>query len=305
MAVYFRLLYKRLIRTLKDLGINLYLGIIFGAFIFILLSNVLFKRVEYFQYVYVGMALIAGLQLGRAGRNEFLKNIYTTINYLKLRLLENIALALPFVLLLIWKGFYACALATICVSSIISLYNKMGRSTFVIPSPFFKRPFEFTIGFRKYYWILIIVYAITLIALSVGNFNLAIFAYLTTLMVCMSFYSGEDPLFYVWIHSQNSKVFLKNKVKTAILYSLYISFPIGVLLISFFPFRALIIILVTLFGFLYILLGVIAKYANYPNQTNLLQILTMAIGMVVPPFLLLLIPYFYRKSAKKLSVYLK
>jgi hypothetical protein len=305
MAVYFRLQYKRLIRILKDLGINPYIGIIFGALIFILLSNVLFKRVTYFQYVYIVIALIAGLQLGKTARNEFLKNIYTTGNYLKLRLLENLALTSPFVLFLMCKSFYTCALAAICLSLLVSLCNKMGRSTFVIPSPFFRRPFEFTIGFRKYYWILIIIYAVTLIALSVGNFNLAIFAYLSTLLVCMSFYSGAEPLFYVWMHSQNPTVFLKNKLKTAMLYSLYISFPIGVSLICFFPLKAWIIILVTLCGFLYVLLGVVAKYSNYPNQTNLLQILTMSIGMVLPPFLLLLIPYFFLTSAKKLNTYLK
>jgi hypothetical protein len=305
MAGYFQLLYIRLIRTLKDFGINPYLGIIFGALIFILLSISLFKRVAYFQYVYSVVALIAGLPLGKAQRNEFLKNIYTTGNYQKLRLLENLAVALPFVLLLISKSFYACALTTICFSSLVSLYNKIGRSTVVIPSPFFKRPFEFTIGFRKYYWILIIIYTVTLIALSVGNFNLAIFAYLSILLVCMSFYSGAEPLFYVWIHAQNSKVFLNNKIKTAMQYSVFISFPVGVLLISFFPFRALIILPITLCGLLYVLLGVIAKYTNYPNQTSLLQILTMAIGMTFPPFLLLLIPYFYIKSTKKLNDYLK
>jgi hypothetical protein len=251
------------------------------------------------------MALIVGLQLGEVGRNEFLKNIYTTVNYLKLRVLENLALAFPFVILLIYKGFYACALVTICFSLLVSLYNKVGRSVFVIPSPFFKRPFEFTIGFRKYYWLLIIIYTVILIALSVGNFNLAIFAYLSILLVCMSFYSGAEPLFYVWIHAQNAKVFLGNKIKTATLYSLYISLPVGILLISFFPLKALIILSVTLCGILYVLFGVIAKYTNYPNQTNLLQILTMAIGLVFPPFLLLLIPYFYKKSTKKLNPYLK
>ena len=305
MAGYFRLLYKRLIRILKDFGINPYLGIVFSILIFILLSNTLFKKVAYFQYIYVAMALMFNLQLGKAGRNEFLKNIYTAINYLKLRALENLALALPFVIVLIYKSFYACALVTVCCSLLGSLYNKIGRSTFVIPSPFFKRPFEFSIGFRKYYWILILIYTVTLIALSVGNFNLAIFAYLSIFLVCMSFYSYAEPLFYVWIHAQNAEVFLKNKIKTALLYSLYISLPVCVLLISFFPFKALIILLVTLCGIFYVLIGVIAKYTNYPNQTNLLQILTMAVGILIPPFLLILIPYFFKKSTEKLNAYLK
>ncbi|TFF33587.1 hypothetical protein [Mucilaginibacter psychrotolerans] len=219
--------------------------------------------------------------------------------------MENLTLASPFVIVLFYKGFYLCALVTLCFSLLVLWYNKVGRSVFVIPSPFFRRPFEFSIGFRKYYWALILIYAVTLIALLVGNFNLAIFAYVSLLLVCMSFYATAEPVYYVWIHAQNPNVFLKEKMITAMLYSLYISLPLCVLLIGFFPLHVLIILSVTLCGFFYVLLGVIAKYANYPNQTSLIQIIAMAIGLVFPPFLLLLIPYFYKKSTQKLNAYLK
>jgi len=305
MIIYFQLQYKRLLRILKDFGINPYLGVILGVLVFVLLSSTLFNKIAYFEYVYVIIAVIAILQLGKTERNDFLKNIYTANNYLKLRLLENMAVALPFALFLLSKNFYACTLGVGFFSLLLPFYNNNGQSNFIIPSPFSKRPFEFTIGFRKYYWLFIIIYAVTAISIAVGNFNLGIFAYLGILIVCMSFYSATEPVFYVWVHSQQSTVFLKNKIKTALLYSNFISLPIAGSLVCYFPLKALIIVAVSACGALYIILGVVAKYTNYPNQISLLQVFMMSIGMVFPPILLVLIPHFFLKSAKKLNIYLK
>jgi len=305
MIIYFQLQYKRLFRILKDFGINPYLGAILGVVIFILLSNTLFSKITYFEYIYVIITLIAVLQLGKTERNDFLKNSYTANSYLKLRLLENLVVALPFAVILLIKGFYVCVLGTAGGSLLLSFYNNIGQSNFTIPSPFSKKPFEFTVGFRSYYWLYIIIYAVTVISFSVGNFNLGIFAYLGVLIVCMSFYSTPEPVFYVWIHAQQPAAFLKAKIKTALLYSLFTSLPIGIALTCFFPSKVFIVIAVSICGFLYVIFGVVAKYTNYPNHITLLQVFTMSIGMIFPPALLVLIPYFYLKSAKKLSTYLK
>jgi len=305
MIIYFQLQYKRLFRILKDFGINPYLGVILGTVGFILLSNLLFNKITYFNYYYGILALIMIMQLGKTHRNDFLKNIYTAKNYLKLRLFENLLIVLPFTFILLIKGFYVCALGTMCGSLLFSFYNNMGQSNFIIPSPFSKRPFEFTIGFRKYYGLLIILYIIVAISISVGNFNLGIFAYLGILLICMSFYSNAEPLFYVWVHSQTPNIFLKNKIKTAILYSFFIGLPVAVLLIIYFPLKTPIILIVGICGFLYITLSVVAKYVNYPKQITLLHGFAISSGMIFPPILLVLIPYFFLKSAKKLNVYLK
>jgi hypothetical protein len=305
MVVYFLLQYKRLLRTLKDFGINPYLGFALGALAFFLLSNILFVKVAYSQLYYSLIALSGIFQLGEARRNEFLKTIYTKITYQNIRLLENLIIILPFAYFLIFKAFYTCALALIFLGLVCSFYTVSKNFSLIIPSPFHKRPFEFTTGFRKNFGIFAIIYAIIIIALSVNNFNLALLAYLSIYLVCLSFYSNAEPVFYVWVHSQESTIFLRNKIKTAVHYSLFVSLPTCILLTCFYPPKAFLIITVSLCGFLYVIISVVSKYANYPNQTTLLQSLIMSLGLVFPPLLLLLIPHFYFKSAKKLNTYLK
>jgi len=121
----------------------------------------------------------------------------------------------------------------------------------------------------------------------------------------MGFYSVAEPVFFVWIFSQQPPGFLKSKIKTAVVYSLFISSPLAIALICFYPSYTPVVALVCLCGLLYVILGVVAKYAGYPDQISLLHVLAMGIGMICPPLLLLLIPYFYKRSVKKLSIYLK
>ncbi|MGZ3874541.1 MAG: hypothetical protein ACXVJD_16590 [Mucilaginibacter sp.] len=305
MTVYFRLQCKRVIRILTEFGINPYLGITLCVALFIWLSNFLFNRVAYLQYVYAAVALLTVLQLGEAKRNEFLNSIYAKNRYRKLRLLENLVLGLPFICFLIARSFYNLAFVTAVCCLLCSIYNRVGRTNFVIPSPFSKRPFEFTVGFRKYYLIVLVIYIVTVISLAVGNFNLGIFTYIGALLVCMSFYAETEPAFYVWIHAQRPPAFLKNKIRTAVRYSLYISLPIGALLVGFYPSKAFIIIAVGICGLLYVVLGVVGKYTNYPNQISLPQAFAMVIGVIFPPAMLLLVPHFYLKSVKKLNTCLK
>lgn len=290
---------------LTEFGLNPYLGIIVCTAVFILLSNFLFNRIAYVQYVYAAVALLAVLQLGEAKRNEFVKSIYTKNRYRKLRLLENLVLGLPFICFLIARNFDSLAFVTAVCCLVCSIYNRIGRTNFVIPSPFSGRPFEFTVGFRRYYLIFLAIYIVTIISLAVGNFNLGIFSYIAALLVCMSFYAETEPAFYVWIHAQRPPAFLKNKIRTAVRYSLYISLPIGALLVGFYPSKAFIVIAVCICGFLYVVMGVVGKYTNYPNQVSLPQAFAMVIGVIFPPAMLLLVPHFYLKSVKKLNTCLK
>jgi hypothetical protein len=305
MITYFQFQYKRLLRSIKELGVNPYLAIVVCLLIFLYVSNSLFNKVEYFQYLYVVLAAIAFSLLGNADRNEFLKNIFTLEDYRKLRLFENLILALPFFFFLLFRHFYILAFVTLACSLICSTYNNFGRSNFNIPSPFSKKPFEFTVGFRNSYLVFIILYIIAIISISVGNFNLGIFTYLILFLVCLNFYAYAEPLFYVWIHAQQPNIFLKNKIRIAILYSFYISIPVAVSLVLFYPLKAYITVIVGICGLLYVVLAVLVKYTNYPGQAKLPQVFLMALGIIFPPLLLLLIPYFYLKSVKKLNIYLK
>ncbi|WP_183575607.1 hypothetical protein HDF18_17035 [Mucilaginibacter sp. X5P1] len=225
--------------------------------------------------------------------------------YRKIRLVENMLIASPFVFFLALQHFFILSLTALICGMLSSLYNEWGKSSFVIFSPFSKEPFEFTVGFRKSYWLLAILYILTIISISVGNFNLGVAALLGVMLVCMNFYSITEPIFYVWIYTQQPKYFLIGKVKTAMLYSISLVLPLMILLSVFYPAKVFIILGITLIGLLYIAMSVVAKYTNYPAQINLLQIIKLGAGVIFPPFMLIIIPHFYLQSIRKLNVYLK
>ncbi|MBK7030860.1 MAG: hypothetical protein IPH45_17355 [Bacteroidales bacterium] len=52
------------------------------------------------------------------------------------------------------------------------------RWNFTIPTPFSKHPFEFAVGFRKTFLAWLFAYFLTIMAISVGNFNLGVFSWL-------------------------------------------------------------------------------------------------------------------------------
>ncbi|RFZ95463.1 hypothetical protein D0C36_08050 [Mucilaginibacter conchicola] len=305
MPAYFGLQYKRLLRSIKDFGMNPYLGMVLAALLFFWLSKTLFSRIAYFQYYYAAAALFMVLQLSETRRNDFLKNIYTKTNYARLRLLENLLLVFPFVIFLVVRGFYICATGAITGSLICSFYNKFSRSAFVIPSPFSKQPFEFTTGFRKYYPAFIVIYAVTAIAVVVGNFYLGAFLDLLCWLVCMNFYSTTEPSYYVWIHAQSPKEFLTGKIKTALRYSFISSLPLAIVLCACFPAKAWVVAVICFCGLLYMTAGVLLKYTGYPKQISLPATIIAGIGIIIPPLLLFVIPFFYNRAIQKLTSTLK
>ena len=169
-----------------DFGLPLLIGYTLLPFVFILLSNYLFEKTEFANYAYVLFAISFISKLSEPKRNDFLKSIFNKYNYKKLRILENIIYCLPFTLFLIYqKKIIFSVILNLCVI-IIMLFNFSANLSVAIPTPFSKKPFEFTIGFRKTFYIFPIVYFLTYISVSVGNFNLGIFSMLLIGITCFS-----------------------------------------------------------------------------------------------------------------------
>jgi len=89
---------------------------------------------------------------------------------------------------------------------------------YTIPTPFYKKPFEFIIGFRTAIGMIGFAYFLTIMGISVGNFNLGIFSLLVVFLTSFSFYAQPDSQFYVWIFSHSSATFLLDKIKIGIGY---------------------------------------------------------------------------------------
>lgn len=305
MKYHFKLQYLRFKRDCISIGINPFLGIGIVVCSFVIFSEVIFKKISYSPLLYLLTALVIISTFGEEVRNQFLKSIFSPIKFRKLRLLENLLAAAPFSIFLVFEKQYILAILNLVLSSILSLYNKMGFTRFQIPSPFSKNPYEFTVGFRRNYLLILAIYSVAFISIYYHSFILSLLSLLSIFLLCLTFYSEEDPIYYVWIHSQSSKVFLRNKIKIALRYSFSLSLIVLLPLVIFYSFRIGILLLTLTVGLLYVVLGILAVYVNFPSKRTLSQNFQFCFAILIPPLLLFVIPNMYHQAIRRLKEYLK
>jgi hypothetical protein len=80
---------------------------------------------------------------------------------------------------------------------IMTLFNFSTNVNVTVLTPFSKKPFEFTAGFRKTFYVFLIAYVLTYIQVSVGNFNLGVFSVLLIGITCFSYYSKVENDYFV------------------------------------------------------------------------------------------------------------
>jgi len=297
---YFKLQFKRINRHIVDLGFNIVLGYALVGFIFIITSFMIFEKLQFAKYLYAAIAILPAYTIGDVKRCEYLKMLFSKNTYRKVRLLENFIVCLPFITFLLYKQAYLIAVIVLILSLTLSFFNQSGISAFVLPTPFYKKPFEFVTGFRKSWFVFLGCFVLTVIGISVENFNLGVFALLVTQLLCLNFYIKPEPEFYVWIHAFTPVEFLWHKMLIAFFHNLIISLPISVLLLFFYPNYWYVIAVVLLLATLYLWLSILGKYAYYPMQVNLFQLFAVTFSIVIPPFLLISLPYLYMKAKQNL-----
>lgn len=304
MKEYFQLQFKILNRRMIDFGLPLLIGYTLLPFIFVLLSNYLFEKTEFANYIYGLFALSLISKLSEPKRNDFLKSIFNKGKYKKLRILENIIYCLPFTLYLTYqKQFVFSAILNLCVI-IIMLFNFSTNLNVTIPTPFSKKPFEFTVGFRKTFYVFPIAYFLTYISISIGNFNLGVFSMLLIALTCFSYYSKIENEYFVWNYNLSSKEFLIEKTKTCLIFFTLLSLPIIIALSISFFIEIDILIVFLLLCYAYLTTIIFAKYSSFPDEMNMSQGILIAISFMFPPILLIFIPLFYSQSIKKLNTIL-
>jgi hypothetical protein len=304
MKTYFQIQYRRLLRGIQAFGVPPLAGIAAIVIGFPALTALLFARTTYAPYLYTGFALMSLVPLGAAERNNFLRTLFAPKQYQQVRLTENLLLAAPFCTMLLIYRQPLATLAVLVISIAFSRFNQLRHSARVIPTPFSRQPFEFTTGFRRQWWVIIIAYVLTGIGLYVGNYNLSLFALALLLLQSMGFYSQPEPEFYVWVYARQPQQLLLAKMKTALYHTLILSMPAALFIAGFYPQQAWITGLLLLAGALNILMSVVVKYSAYPAQPGLPQLISMAAGLLCPPLLLLLIPYYFKRAVAQLNPYL-
>jgi hypothetical protein len=300
MRYYLLLQYKMLNRQLRDFGIQPLLGNLLLAGGFVLLSWLLFARLAHAPYLYMLLCLALLAPLHQSGRNRFLQGCYGRRGYRRLRLAENGLAAMPFIIFLVYKTHYWQALALGFLALAVSPLRLGNGALPVLPTPFGKQPFESIAGFRRNIGPLTGCYAIAIISVAVGNANLGIAALLGLFILCLLFYQHTEPVYYVWIFALSPHRFLWHKTQRALGHATLLCLPAAILLTIGFPGNVGLLAGVFGLGLLYMATVVAAKYAVFPDKMNLPQVVLLALGLSMPPLLLVLLPYFYTQSLKKL-----
>jgi hypothetical protein len=292
-------------RQFTELRINPIVGILFSIFAFIGISIILFSKTEYSNYIYLAISLILTQRLSEVNRTTFLKICFVKKDYIKLRLIENIASSIPFFIFFIFKSQLIFAIILLILSSLLSFIILENKSNFTLPTPFKKTPFEFTMGFRKSILVLILAYILGIISIRVNNFNLGAFSVAVTLLIYISFYSIVENEFYVWVYSSKPKEFILLKIKTLVINSVLLSIPLMILLAFYFPSKILALSVIFALGILINIILVIAKYSVYPHKINIQLSLLIAMSFLFFPTLLITIPYLYKKAINNLKTILE
>ncbi len=301
MLEYFKLQYKISNRKWSDFGIYPLIGYILLLAGFIGFSMLLFHQTEFAPYIYMLIPLYFITNLNEIKRNDFLKICFSKKQYHKIRILENLISIFPFVCFLSYKTLFYPALFLAVLSIFLALLNFNTNYNITIPTPFGKKPFEFTVGFRNTFFLFIIAYIITSIAIVVDNFNLGIFSLMLVFLSILTYYLKPENEYFVWSYSLTPTRFLTDKIKTAFLFSFLLCIPILVALsIAYFEHIG-ILIFFTFLGYMYLTTIILAKYSAYPDDMDIPQIILIFIGVFVPFMLIVIIPYLAIQSTTKIK----
>ncbi|SEL92582.1 hypothetical protein SAMN04487910_3607 [Aquimarina amphilecti] len=305
MKYYYQLQCKRLYRSFKDFGTEPIIGfpIIIGLFYWLSLS--FFNQVPYASYVYVLLSTVFIYAFNTSGHNEFIKQHFSTSNFRKIKLLNSLIGVMPFVVFSLYKACYIEVFLIFVLALLTSWGRKRNKVSLIIPTPFNKQPWEFIIGFRKTFWLFFLIYALVIVAIVKGNFNLGLFSIVAIFFICSTYYLKKDPEFYIWIYAMNSKEFLKYKVVTALWYSFILTIPICISLSLFYADQIHVILLFLILGWVYLIMYVFMKYAFQSQGLEIMQGVIGVLCILFPPLMVITLPYFYNKALNNLDLLLK
>lgn len=215
MYYHFILQQRILSRKIQELGLHPILGYILSGLVFLAFSLYLFYKTTYASYIYVAMGLSLVLGFGEKERNDFLKIAFPLVRYRQIRALENALLVFPFVGFLCYQIEWLLAAGLMLSALLLSLVNTANRFNLTIPTPFFRFPFEFITGFRKYWLFYLIAYFVAWKAIEVDNFNLGVGSLAFLCLLGMSHYAMPENEYYVWMYKCTPRRFLLKKMATA------------------------------------------------------------------------------------------
>lgn len=301
MIDYFKLQLRIAMRKMKEFGINPLLGFLVLIALTIVGSEYVFSKTNFAPWLIIFVVISIQLRFSETKRIEFLLLTFGQRRTFLLRLVENLLSAILFIIILIVHQAYIQIIILLIISTLIASGNYNYHFQLTIPTPFSRRPFEFTTGFRRTFYLYIFAYLLTGMGVMADNYNLAVFSLLLCLLVSMSFYLKPENEFYIWIYNQKPIRFLLLKIRTGIFHATIIIVPVLLTLLITYPLQAATTLLFAGLGLAFVSTIIVAKYSAYPNEINIPEVVLLVVCMYSPYLLVVIMPYFFYKSVRKLN----
>lgn len=304
--------YRRACRIIEQLGFPLWSIVSLLLVSFLAGGRVLISRLDYGPLLFLIIGVMLVVPLFSKSRSQFYKSIYSNRDYFLIRWVESVIVSIPFISLLVLYGPWQKGVLMALISTVLPIVEFfMGTSLLkskvslpVLPTPFKKIPFEMIVGFRSAWPVFMGIIFITIQAVRVDNYNLGIATLIISCAIMLFFYSKPEPKYYVWVHHFTTGQFILMKLKQATVGGATLVLPQCIILCMFFPQMIHITLLSLLLGMLYIVIGVLGKYAYFPNEMNVIQSLSVALCLLMPPLLIVAIPVFWKKANENLNTLL-
>lgn len=291
-------------RAVVASGLNAGLVYLLSIILFFGGSAIVYEKTTYADWLILFSALSSVTHLSAKRRTDFLNLTFGDARARSIRVIENVLVSLPFVGVLLAHQSWLFALTCPVTIAGLSFFQTRTIGSWVLPTPFSKKPFEFTTGFRKSFMLLLSAYIMLTLAIVYAYFTFSAAALILVFLIMFSYYNLPEAEYLVWSHSLTARKFLWMKIKQAAGSSVVLILPMIIAILFSFPNEWRWIGLFVLSGYAYLFTLVVAKYSSYPQELNISQGILIAISLTFPPFLLLLFPYFFKRSTERLTPYL-
>ncbi|MCH7409820.1 hypothetical protein MM239_10475 [Belliella sp. DSM 111904] len=225
---------------------------------------------------------------------------------MRMLILENFIVSIPFLLALFLNGYRFACLVVILISVLVALLTAEFRPTQRFPTPFFNFPFEFQIGYRQHFMLILFSYLFVVLSNQEIRQEVEWVVLLGMFALISTFYSEKiEDISYIILNKRSPKSFLLRKLGLSILLTSMLVLPLCCILIWSNLITLKDIIWVYFSGLLFLCFVILAKYIAFPNKINISQGAFIGISVVLIPISIFTFPIFYFQAKKNLSRLMK
>ena len=303
MRYYFWLQWLITVRKAKSIGLQ---WVVFGLSLAIIFLGLFISNwQEHKSFLYMLPAIFLLYQITDQHRLQFLRKQFDKPRFIAVRLLENMIVASPFLILYVFnQDFLECLILLLAIIVLVFFEKKLFR-LFTLPHPFAKYDYEWISAFRNYFLLPLPFLFSYIMGMIVQNYMLSLICacFLMLILVLPSLGIIEKPVL-IWQYNLLAASFLKFKIRRIMLYS--IGFVILFIpIIATNPEKWAFISFVYVWCLLTLIASFLTKYSRYPSsasQINQSIVIAVFLAVLIQPYLAFIAPFIiYMQSTNSLS----